>query len=127
MIPSGPPCQAALVFGRPLSIGSVGTVSTSASAPRPQLPTSGPGSPAGWPRRIVAIFIDWFLANAVAFALTGGVVVWDPSAGYTWLPLVAFFVLNAAATVATGASLGQRSEEHTSELQSRGHLVCRRL
>src|SRR5690625_6476257 len=26
-----------------------------------------------------------------------------------------------------GASLGRRSEEHTSELQSRGHLVCRLL
>src|SRR5690625_5922387 len=26
-----------------------------------------------------------------------------------------------------GAAAGQRSEEHTSELQSRGHLVCRLL
>src|SRR5690625_6319211 len=26
-----------------------------------------------------------------------------------------------------GAQLGMRSEEHTSELQSRGHLVCRLL
>src|SRR5690625_4039622 len=26
---------------------------------------------------------------------------------------------------ALGATLGDRSEEHTSELQSRGHLVCR--
>src|SRR5690625_5731321 len=26
-----------------------------------------------------------------------------------------------------GKGLGQRSEEHTSELQSRGHLVCRLL
>src|SRR5690625_5753561 len=29
--------------------------------------------------------------------------------------------------VATPAPLGGRSEEHTSELQSRGHLVCRLL
>src|SRR5437660_9774069 len=40
--------------------------------------------------------------------------------------------LTAAGTVSTGgtgtgASLGSRSEEHTSELQSRGHLVCRLL
>src|SRR5690625_6695775 len=27
----------------------------------------------------------------------------------------------------TAGGLGGRSEEHTSELQSRGHLVCRRL
>src|SRR5690625_6066039 len=26
-----------------------------------------------------------------------------------------------------GCAIGQRSEEHTSELQSRGHLVCRLL
>src|SRR5215510_16507285 len=31
------------------------------------------------------------------------------------------------ATLATGAWPGTRSEEHTSELQSRGHLVCRLL
>src|SRR5690625_4475693 len=31
------------------------------------------------------------------------------------------------AGMAQGQILGQRSEEHTSELQSRGHLVCRLL
>src|SRR5690625_5828536 len=29
--------------------------------------------------------------------------------------------------VAAGVAIGVRSEEHTSELQSRGHLVCRLL
>src|SRR5690625_6486270 len=33
----------------------------------------------------------------------------------------------AAAGPKNGAALGERSEEHTSELQSRGHLVCRLL
>src|SRR5690625_6957909 len=32
-----------------------------------------------------------------------------------------------AKRVATQAPVGARSEEHTSELQSRGHLVCRLL
>src|SRR5690625_6623274 len=31
------------------------------------------------------------------------------------------------ATVASGSDATSRSEEHTSELQSRGHLVCRLL
>src|SRR5207253_10291313 len=30
-------------------------------------------------------------------------------------------------TMSEGAAPGERSEEHTSELQSRGHLVCRLL
>src|SRR5690625_2697547 len=38
-----------------------------------------------------------------------------------------FNVLIAAFLVFLGDQLGVRSEEHTSELQSRGHLVCRLL
>src|SRR5690625_3205937 len=34
---------------------------------------------------------------------------------------------HADVSVAPGSDSGQRSEEHTSELQSRGHLVCRLL
>lgn len=80
---------------------------SSPSASGRQLPESGPGSPAGWPRRIAALLVDWLLANAAGFALTGGVAVWNPNEGRTWVPLVTFFVLVAAATAATGASLGQ--------------------
>src|SRR5699024_12705825 len=36
-------------------------------------------------------------------------------------------VRNAATLNATAAGSNQRSEEHTSEVQSRGHLVCRLL
>src|SRR5437870_10726027 len=37
------------------------------------------------------------------------------------------FPTSAAATHRSLRSAGERSEEHTSELQSRGHLVCRLL
>src|SRR2546422_3103833 len=36
-------------------------------------------------------------------------------------------VLTATATLSRNYTLGMRSEEHTSELQSRLHLVCRLL
>src|SRR2546422_8341186 len=52
------------------------------------------------------------------------------SARYLHLPLVPRFVLwlAAAFTVISGLQyIVQRSEEHTSELQSRLHLVCRLL
>lgn len=90
-------------------VDKVGEVSTPASpsGSDPRLPTSGPGSPAGWPRRIAALLVDWLLANAAGYALTGGVAVWSPDSGRTWVPLVTFFVLVAAATAATGASFGQ--------------------
>lgn len=90
------------------AIGNVDEVNTPASSASAfQLPTTGPGSPAGWPRRIVALLIDWLVANAAGWAISGGVAVWNPNTGLGWVPLVAFFVLVAAATAATGASLGQ--------------------
>src|SRR5207253_3439445 len=42
-----------------------------------------------------------------------------------WTELVQSFL--DAENVTKGSSVGVRSEEHTSELQSRGHLVCRLL
>src|SRR5690625_6739340 len=48
---------------------------------------------------------------------------------YQWrerpVPLLSFEAINGGARPAAGAQA--RSEEHTSELQSRGHLVCRLL
>ena len=75
-------------------------------APR-ELPTSGPGSPASWPRRFAALLIDWALANIIAFALSGGGRVWDPQDGAAWMPLVCWFLLVWPATAFTGASPGQ--------------------
>lgn len=71
------------------------------------LPTAGPGSPAGWGRRIVALLIDWAIANVAAILIVGGPHVWDPDAGLRWVPLAAWFGLVWLATSLTGASLGQ--------------------
>src|SRR5437870_7014003 len=43
----------------------------------------------------------------------------------SWMTLVVYGCFLAGAGL--GRWLGTRSEEHTSELQSRGHLVCRLL
>src|SRR5690625_4676003 len=49
------------------------------------------------------------------------------------MPVEDVFTITGRGTVATGrvergqVKVGDRSEEHTSELQSRGHLVCRLL
>ncbi|MGH8775113.1 MAG: RDD family protein [Jiangellaceae bacterium] len=71
------------------------------------LPVEGPGSPAGWGPRIVALLIDWVVGNAAAFVLAGGSSVWSVGGGQAWLPLVCWFVLVWLATALTGASIGQ--------------------
>src|SRR5690625_5698594 len=54
--------------------------------------------------------------------------IYRPVVRAFWDELVRAPLARAAATVATLlAAVGVRSEEHTSELQSRGHLVCRLL
>lgn len=71
------------------------------------LPSSGPGSRAGWGRRIAALFIDWVIANILAVFTTGGTLPWDGDEFVTWLPLVFWLVTVWLATSLTGASLGQ--------------------
>ncbi|HEU4539614.1 MAG TPA: RDD family protein [Jiangellaceae bacterium] len=70
------------------------------------LPAEGPGSPAGWGRRFVALLIDWAIGNAVAVIIAGP-AVWDRGSGLVWLPLVCWFVVVWLFTSFTGASLGQ--------------------
>ncbi|HLR96970.1 MAG TPA: RDD family protein [Jiangellaceae bacterium] len=71
------------------------------------LPDRGPGSPAGWSRRIGALVIDWICGNAAAF-LVGGGAVWQPGSGWLiWLPLLCWLILVWAATGLLGASPGQ--------------------
>lgn len=71
------------------------------------LPDHGPGSAAGWGRRIVALAVDWFVANVVAVAV-GGTAVWQSGPGWLmWLPLVCWLLLVATATGLLGASPGQ--------------------
>lgn len=69
------------------------------------LPESGPGSRAGWGRRVVALFVDWIIANALVVFTTGA---WPGEGGFvTWLPLVFWFAHVWLATSLTGASVGQ--------------------
>src|SRR5690625_6054307 len=57
-------------------------------------------------------------AAALALGWIGFTLQWHALWGLLWSALYLLLAL---------ASNGQRSEEHTSELQSRGHLVCRLL
>jgi uncharacterized RDD family membrane protein YckC len=70
------------------------------------LPELGPGSRAGWGRRIVALFVDWLIANVLVLFATGGTLPWSGELA-TWLPLLAWAVLVWLSTSLTGASLGQ--------------------
>lgn len=72
-----------------------------------RLPESGPGSPGGWLRRFAALFLDWVVANLIAYVVTGGSTVWDPQSGAVWAPLVCWYVHVVVTTAAAGASLGQ--------------------
>lgn len=70
------------------------------------LPAAGPGSVAGFPVRILALLVDWAVANAVAFAIAGP-AAWSAGSQLFWLPLTVWFLLVTAATGLTGASAGQ--------------------
>ncbi len=69
------------------------------------LPASGPGSVAGWGRRIVALFVDWFAASLVA-ALIGRYVTLTADEA-RFLPLLVFLVEATLFTGLAGASFGQ--------------------
>src|SRR5438309_7461659 len=62
----------------------------------------------------------WILAMQVALALTIGLFALQN-------PAVALTPISACAVAIVFFSATQRSEEHTSELQSQFHLVCRLL
>lgn len=70
------------------------------------LPRNGPGSGAGWGRRILAFLADWALANLLALLLVG-TAGWSTETWRGWVPLIMWLFLVASATALTGASLGQ--------------------
>src|SRR5690625_6037930 len=67
----------------------------------------------------------WLLAAANRTARAGLATLALTICGVVWIAFAAV-ESTLAGTVAAGGAL-LRSEEHTSELQSRGHLVCRLL
>ena len=63
------------------------------------LPASGPVSMASYPRRIGAVFVDWFLASGVGMILAPG----NP-----WIVLAVFLILHFALLWLFGTTLGKR-------------------
>jgi uncharacterized RDD family membrane protein YckC len=75
------------------------------------LPEFGPGSIAGWSRRLGALLIDWFACSLITIAF-----FYHPAAGHAtnvfveprpWTPLV-FGVQDFLLTATTGFTLGKR-------------------
>lgn len=63
------------------------------------LPETGPASAASYPRRIGAIFIDWFVASGLAMLI-------EP--GNQWVVLAVFVVMHFASLWLFGTTLGKR-------------------
>src|SRR5207253_7935415 len=78
------------------------------------------------PRRVVDAYLDWFSGYRI-----------DPAAylrrtfeevgGYDEMIVLRDITFESHCEHHMAPMIGRRSEEHTSELQSRGHLVCRLL
>jgi uncharacterized RDD family membrane protein YckC len=75
------------------------------------LPEFGPGSVAGWSRRLAALFIDWIACSLIALAF-----FYHPQAGHMadvfaaprlWTPVV-FGAQDFVLTALTGFTLGKR-------------------
>ncbi len=71
------------------------------------LPADGPGSAAGWGRRILALLLDWFLAGLIASAITGK-PIWAGGNDFGTAQLVTFFAMTAILTGLAGGTIGHR-------------------
>jgi uncharacterized RDD family membrane protein YckC len=71
------------------------------------LPVEGPGSVAGWGRRVVALFVDWFASLAIAGLLTEP-LGWDTARGRSLGPVLVLFVVTSLLVGLLGTSLGHR-------------------
>ena len=70
------------------------------------LPEHGRGSAAGWGRRILALFVDWFASILVAGAIVGPGVL--SSRGWeAWVPMLVFLVECTLLVPLAGGSFGQ--------------------
>ncbi|HEY6740209.1 MAG TPA: RDD family protein [Actinopolymorphaceae bacterium] len=73
------------------------------------LPESGRGSRAGWGRRIVALVIDWAVANFAAYAVVRDDQIFrPPTTAIDALPLGVFALEVLLLTAFLGATIGQR-------------------
>ena len=70
------------------------------------MPPSGPGSVAGWGRRVLALVLDWTLSLLVASVIrTAG--LWEGSGAREWAPLAVFAAEAIVLTTLSGGSAGQ--------------------
>lgn len=103
-----------------MSPGSVGAVSdprasaadTGPSYPgeRLGLPPSGPGSVAGWGRRILALVVDWVASTLVATVLLGYQWYGATAPEQGWVgaaPMLVFLLEATVLTALLGGSFGQ--------------------
>lgn len=99
------------------SPGTVGRVSdtrppsTTADGPsypgeRLGLPEAGPGSVAGWGRRVAALCVDW-LASMLTVAAFIGTDVWTGHGAAQWAPMGVFILEATLLTALVGGSFGQ--------------------
>lgn len=71
------------------------------------LPEEGRGSVASFPRRLVAIVIDWALSTVIAYAVFG--LEWGMTGGEaSFLPLAVFAVENLLLVSTLGTTIGHR-------------------
>jgi uncharacterized RDD family membrane protein YckC len=74
------------------------------------LPRSGPGSVAGWGRRIAALLVDWVASTAVSAIVFGYQWFGPTAAEQGWVgatPLLVFLLEGTVLTALTGGSFGQ--------------------
>ncbi len=71
------------------------------------LPVSGPGSTAGWGRRVIALGIDWVASLLFVAAFVGNEVFSGRGPVALWGPLVVFAAERWLFTSLLGASVGQ--------------------
>lgn len=79
---------------------------TSYAGERLGLPAEGPGSVAGWGRRILALWLDWLASMLVVGAFIGG-DVWTGQGLSQWATMGAFLLEAALLTALMGGSFGQ--------------------
>ncbi|MFF1823150.1 RDD family protein [Kribbella sp. NPDC058245] len=72
------------------------------------LPEAGPGSAAGWGRRIVALLLDWLIAGLIASAVTGK-PIWAGGNDFSTAQLVTFFGMSAILGGLAGGTIGHRA------------------
>src|SRR5690625_6825038 len=77
-----------------------------------------------WAGTVIAIILSfYFIIKAVETLPSGTVYAVFTGSGAAMIAIIDFLFLETEFTY----TIAFRSEEHTSELQSRGHLVCRLL